>query len=144
QAPGGGVLKDWQPGVNPTIKDLATVMIQISDNTATDMLFDKLGIDNINQTLKNMGYNEMHLTLTAKDILLNLVGLDKEDLSDKPWPDILEEFEYRRGHAKYSKKDLYNSDTKDNNVATPRCVTRLLSDLYHGKVISSYASKQIL
>ena len=144
QAPGGGVLKDWQPGLQPTIKDLATVMIQISDNTATDMLFDKLGIHNINQTLQEFGYDEINVVLTAKEILFSLVGLDQEDLSDKAWPDILAEFERRRGHSEYNLNGKYDSDQKDNNIATPRCVTRLVSDLYDGKVINREASEGII
>lgn len=144
QAPGGGVLKDWQPGLQPTIRDLATVMIQISDNTATDMLFEELGIENINQTMKMLGYEEVNVVLTAKDILFNLVGLDKEDLTDKTWPEQLQEFEYRRGLSTYTKQDKFNSNQKDNNIATPRCVNQLISDLYFGKVIDSYSSNEIL
>src|ERR1700757_5229139 len=38
-----GVLYTMQPGLNPTIRDLITLMIIISDNAATDLLADKVG-----------------------------------------------------------------------------------------------------
>lgn len=144
QAPGGGVLKDWDPGLNPTVKDLATVMIQISDNTATDLLFEKLGIENINQTMKDLGYDEINVVITAKEILFSLVGLDSEDLTEWSWPSILAEFERRRGNALYNENGKFASDQKNNNVATPRCVNQLVSDLYYGKVLSEDSSSQIL
>jgi beta-lactamase class A len=43
QVGGSGILKDFGAGLRPTIYDLATVMIVLSDNTATNMLIDHLG-----------------------------------------------------------------------------------------------------
>ncbi|MGL4863982.1 MAG: serine hydrolase, partial [Cetobacterium sp.] len=47
KVPGFGVLKVLDNNLNVTIKDLATLMITLSDNTATNMLIDILGIDYI-------------------------------------------------------------------------------------------------
>ena len=38
-----GILQDWQPGTPVTIKTLTNLMIQISDNTATDHLINYVG-----------------------------------------------------------------------------------------------------
>jgi len=42
-----GVLYALEPGLNPTVKDLLTLMIIISDNEATDLLADKVGRANV-------------------------------------------------------------------------------------------------
>ena len=42
-----GVLYAMDPGLQPTIKDLLTLMIIISDNEATDLLADKVGRANV-------------------------------------------------------------------------------------------------
>src|SRR5437879_7797301 len=41
--PGTGVMRSLDPGASLTIKDLITLMIIVSDNSATDMLFEKVG-----------------------------------------------------------------------------------------------------
>jgi beta-lactamase class A len=53
--PGSGVLFHLDPGLEPTLKDLATLMMMISDNSALIMLSDHLGIDNINTEIQDIG-----------------------------------------------------------------------------------------
>ena len=40
---GSGILRDFQPGLQPTLRDLATMMIVVSDNGATNILLDRVG-----------------------------------------------------------------------------------------------------
>ncbi len=53
---GTGILKELQPGLEPTIGDLCRVMICLSDNIATRMLVRMLGNEQINATLATWGY----------------------------------------------------------------------------------------
>ena len=55
---GSGVLRALDYGVEMTVKNFATLMIIISDNIATNILIDFLGIDNINNTCKDLGLND--------------------------------------------------------------------------------------
>lgn len=52
---GSGVLQYLTPGLELSVKDIATLMIIISDNVATNIMIDYLGIDNINKTIKELG-----------------------------------------------------------------------------------------
>ena len=45
-------------GLEPSIHDLATLMITISDNVATSMLIDELGMDKINNKAVTLGLND--------------------------------------------------------------------------------------
>lgn len=53
--PGSGVLFHLEPGLQPTLRDLATLMMMISDNSALMMLTDYLGLDNINAEIDRLG-----------------------------------------------------------------------------------------
>jgi beta-lactamase class A len=52
---GSGILKDLSPGLALTVKDLATLMIVVSDNTATNMLIDLVGLESVNDAIGRFG-----------------------------------------------------------------------------------------
>lgn len=58
---GSGVLLDLTPGLSLCLRDLATLMISVSDNTATNLLIDYLGIDAVNRTGRDLGMRQTRL-----------------------------------------------------------------------------------
>jgi len=50
-----GVLADLLPDLQPTLHDLAHLMIAISDNTAANMLLDLIGMQAVNITMQQLG-----------------------------------------------------------------------------------------
>jgi beta-lactamase class A len=53
---GSGILRDFQPGLQPTLRDLATMMIVVSDNSATNLLLDRVGgPERVNATMRELG-----------------------------------------------------------------------------------------
>jgi beta-lactamase class A len=61
RSPGMGILKVMDDGLQPTLRDVAVLMTVISDNTATNMLIDLLGIDQINQRIQDLGMTNTRL-----------------------------------------------------------------------------------
>lgn len=65
QVTGSGVLKDMTPGVRIPVRDLAVLMITVSDNTATNLLIDLVGGPGaVNALSQELGLN--HTTLSGK------------------------------------------------------------------------------
>ena len=53
---GSGILRDFGPGLQPSLRDLATMMIIVSDNTATNLLLDRVGgTERVNAAMRDLG-----------------------------------------------------------------------------------------
>lgn len=61
---GTGILVSLDADYAPSCSVLATLMITLSDNTATNEIMDIIGIDRFNQFCRDMGYS--HITLMRK------------------------------------------------------------------------------
>lgn len=55
KTPGSGVLLELHDGIEVTIRDLLYLMISISDNTATNILIDLVGMEQVNATMRELG-----------------------------------------------------------------------------------------
>lgn len=75
---GSGVLTHMTPGVEMTVRDAATLMIIISDNVATNMMIDLVGLDRINQTIRDLGLRETTIFQRLGDAK---AGLDARRMS---------------------------------------------------------------
>jgi beta-lactamase class A len=64
---GSGLLRALELGTALSVKNLATLMIVVSDNIATNMLIDYLGLEAINRTIAEMGFagTRLHCKLGA-------------------------------------------------------------------------------
>jgi beta-lactamase class A len=57
------------PGVTQiTLRDLATMMVAVSDNSATNVLIDRVGMDNVNAFLKALGLRDTRLRRKMMDL----------------------------------------------------------------------------
>jgi beta-lactamase class A len=68
------------PGVTRvTNRDLATMMVAVSDNSATNVLIDRLGIENVNALLDSLGLRNTRLRRKMMDI--KAAGEGRENIS---------------------------------------------------------------
>ena len=58
---GSGILRELSLGVVLSVRDLATLMIVVSDNTVTNLLIDLVGVDRVNRTLDDLGFPRTRL-----------------------------------------------------------------------------------
>ncbi len=73
---GSGVLQLFSREAKLTMKDILTLMITVSDNTATNMLIDRLGMEAINSSFEKMGLQHTALNRKMMDFEAIKQGLD--------------------------------------------------------------------
>jgi len=73
---GSGVLQFLDDGLNPTLRDLAVLMMSVIDNTATDLLFDRVGKARIESTMDRLGLESIRAPFDIREMLMELVDMD--------------------------------------------------------------------
>jgi len=73
---GSGVLQYLDDGLDPTLRDLAVLMMSVSDNTATDLLFDRVGKARIEATMDRLGLASIRVPFDIREMLMELVDMD--------------------------------------------------------------------
>lgn len=137
-APGSGVLQDLAFGLQPTVKDLATLMITVSDNAATDMVLHLIGIEALAASLRDLGLSRTRLPLTTRELLFTMVGLDVANPAHT-YDLFLQRS--RAGAIDWRGKAL--SD-EESNISTPREMAQLLARIERRDVVSPAACDAML
>ncbi|MGA2353124.1 MAG: serine hydrolase [Terriglobales bacterium] len=67
--PDSDIMNGLTPGVTRiTLRDLATMMVAVSDNSATNVLIDRVGMDNVNAFLSAQGLRDTRLRRKMMDL----------------------------------------------------------------------------
>jgi len=78
--PDSDIMNGLTPGVTRvTLSDLATMMVAVSDNSATNVLIDRVGMQNVNAMLDSLGLS--HTRLRRKMMDLEAAKQGRENIS---------------------------------------------------------------
>lgn len=134
RVPGSGVLQDLDFGLAPTVRDLAIFMTVVSDNQATDMLFNIVGSDRIHAAMDNLGLHKTRIPMPTRTLLYDYVGLNTDN------PEHTYEMSVQR-----LRDDEFNFDSvswsdqegSGNDLTTPREMTLLCEAIEQGIGLSA-------
>jgi len=171
---GSGVLQYLTPGLELTVRDLVTLMIIATDNTASEMLWKRIGIRRVNMLMHELGLAKTSIYLPWREGFLLTMGMgpfkDKtvqeaariwKGLSDIDRMKILNEIdrdysnlsveEFRRRYENlYGLKEEKKFKTQReydqvfDNLGTPREMGLILEKVLQGEAVSKETSKQML
>jgi beta-lactamase class A len=66
---GSGIANALTPGITRlTLRDLAALMISVSDNSATNVIIDRIGMENVNALLDSLGLTHTRLRRKMMDV----------------------------------------------------------------------------
>ena len=138
KVPGSGILRELSDGMMISIRDLKELMMILSDNTATDLLVDRVGMENVNDTLKRLGLSKTRIVADCRDMLFDLIGLN----------DIPEEQKTIQLYRERSKgarlEGSWALGIEKNNVTTPLEMLRLVEMIVKAKALSRESCDAIL
>jgi beta-lactamase class A len=135
--PGSGVLKELTPGMIISFRDLLKLMMVISDNTATDLVIREVGMENINNTLRELGLKKTKVKKYCREILFDLVGVNRplKEMTLDLWDEVEVGTDYN---------GTWSLDVDDNDVTTPNEMTELLEMIATGRAASKESCDEIL
>lgn len=113
---GSGILRSMDFGVKLTVKNFATLMIIISDNIATNILIDLLGINNINNTCNDLGF--------SNTVLHNKIDFDKYEGFATTTPK-----DYGKIFGKICKKELWSKESSEQML-------EILKNQYYNTILT--------
>jgi beta-lactamase class A len=118
--PGTGIIRSLDAGVDLTVKDLLTLMIIVSDNTATDLVYEKVGgPEAVNRLMQEWGLKSIRSGGTAAN--------------------------WFKGLAAAPNAEAFHRDGKIAfGWSSPRDMGRLLEKIEKGEAVSAEASAEML
>lgn len=132
---GSGLLRDLQSGLNLTLRDYATLMMIISDNTAADFLWRFTGRDNIvKEVLEPLGLTKTKVDLPCAPLCAICYGIPA-DTGYKEFGLLALE------HAnKLRMTEPFLCTMKEDDTTSPADVAKMLELMYAGQWVSPECS----
>jgi beta-lactamase class A len=118
--PDSDIMGGLTPGVTRiTLRDLATMMVAVSDNSATNVLIDRVGMENVNAMLDSLGL--AHTRLRRKMMDLDAAKQGRENVSTPREMMTLLEAIYRgKVLSKESTEDFFKVLSTNKDSWIPR------------------------
>jgi len=140
KCPGSGVLKEMTEGMQISLRDLATLMIIVSDNTAADLCLEAAGIDDVNATMQRLGLGNTVVYMGCKGILAHYVGIK----ANWPTKEQVDETFRRLESGKFDHDSIALRSGPENNVTTARDMVTLMESLYKARGLPEAVCRQCL
>lgn len=135
---GSGILQSLEAGVTPTFRDLLTLMIIISDNTATDMNVALVGGPlAVEGYMHELGLNDIYLKMDCKNLLK---GLFPPEIQDKS-PEEIEEWSNTHDVVR---DGVTFSRGPDNNVSSAKAMSKLVHMLYSSDIVQGETKDEMM
>ena len=141
---GTGVLQKFAVGLQPTWRDLVTQMIITSDNTATDILITRLGLERVNAMLDSLGYRETRLRMPIGQLFRGVW-----EQVDPQYRTLTDREVFERGFPSDSGREaLYftyvGDSTKWFGRTTAREMSRFLEQIQRGELAGKRYTDEML
>ncbi len=133
---GSGLLQTFAPGLSPTYRDLVTQMIVTSDNSATDLLVARVGLDRVNALLEEAGFQKTRLLRTTGDLFRRVWELADPKNAALSHAEVFEKG-FPSDEGAFERSFTFEGDPREwLGSTTARETSRLLEQIHAGEIAS--------
>lgn len=127
-----------------SLKDLAKIMMQSNDATATDLLIKAIKLENIKKALEEMNLSDIDINSDNTTITKKLFNLTEDKYKFYPPQMIKIEAEKKKDELLHKDTAFFINAYKDINTATPKALAKLLKLLSEKKLLPENFTNEIL
>ena len=130
------------PGVQLSIRNLINLMMRISDNSAADVLFNKVGAANVTARMKTLGLSSIRVDRSTLEMILDQSGVDYTRYGSLPVRELRKMLDAVDAQTAFRANEQFSKVEKD--IATARDMNRLLEMIYRGEIVDRAVSDEII
>jgi beta-lactamase class A len=143
---GSGLLSGLDaPGITLSVHNLIKLMMQHSDNSATDILFNKVGAENINARLESFGIEGITVDRSCQHLIMDAIGLDFKEHQGMPLEEVIGSYRNKlRGNPDLGKEAQANFSSVMLDQSTPEAMNALLEKIFKQEILDPESCEYIL
>lgn len=143
---GSGLLSDLvAPGIKLSVRNLIQLMMMISDNSAADILLEKVGAENVNQRLRAYGIQGLMVKRTCQELIMDFVGLDYEKYKGMSLDQFAAELQGSRDRSPEAfRQAVLKFSLNPEDQSTPRALNSLLEKTFKKEILDPASCDLIL
>jgi beta-lactamase class A len=135
------------PGLSISMRNMANLMMMISDNSAADICLARAGAARVTARMRSMGIDGIRVDRSCQELILDYQGRDTARLKDLARDDLREAMrsDARQSQGlewRFGADDRVATDPRD--TATPNGMVMLLEKIWRGEAVDRAASDAML
>lgn len=130
------------PGVQLNIRNLINMAMRVSDNSAADILLNRVEAGSVTQRMKMLGLDSIRVDRSTLEMILDQSGLDYAQYGALPAREVRKLLDAIDSATAARADDQFNKIDKD--TAKPADMNRLLEMIVRGEIVDRAASDEII
>ena len=135
------------PGLAMSMRNMANLMMMISDNSAADICLARAGAAKVTARMRSLGIQDLRVDRSCQELILDFQGQDTARLKDLARDDLREALRREPSQlqgleARFKADDRVAADPRD--TATPNAMVILLEKIWRGEAVDRAASDAML
>ncbi|MBD3415268.1 MAG: serine hydrolase [Candidatus Aminicenantes bacterium] len=143
---GSGILSGLDtPGITLSVRNLIKLMMQHSDNSATDILFNMVKAENVNARLETYGIDAITVNRSCQHLIMDAIGLDFEAHKGMSLEEVITSYRVKRQENPdlgKETRETFTSVMKDQS--TPEAMNTLLEKIWNHEILDPESCQYIL